>query len=222
MSGLYDRLALLRRRWRFRTAYGFLPPEEWSDWSGYDALLDELGPRLEVPGHVLEIGVFLGGGTFKLSKFLERHAPGKRVFALDIFDPTFDATSCTEGREMRELYRDALAGRSQHEVFAEVTADCANLAVIEGDSAVVAVPEVALCFAFIDGNHDAAYVRSDFELAWSRLSPGGVVALHDYGFNIPQVTKTVHRLIGDHAEEIGRVWVNGITIFVERASARAA
>ncbi len=205
----------------YRARWGFPRPPIWSDWSEYERLLQVVDRKqlAQLPGDVVEIGVLLGGGTYKLCKYFERAAPEKRVYAIDVFDPGFDITPSTEGPRMSEVYTEALAGRSQREVFDEITRSCPNLEVIAGDSAKVALPTDQVVFAYIDGNHAAEYVRSDFELVWSKLSPGGLVAFDDYGEDHPAVTQTVHALVGEHAGEIRRVWAAGWrTFFVERAS----
>lgn len=203
----------------YRARWGFLPPPSWSDWSRYEFLLRAIERyRLaEVPGDVVEIGVLLGGGTYKLCRYFERAAPTKRVIAVDIFDPGFDLTPSGDGRTMAELYAVALDGRGQREVFEDVTRDCTNLVVVAGDSATVELPTEAIAFAYVDGNHSPEYVRSDFELIWARLSPGGVIAFDDYGLDLAGVTHTLHELIGEHAEDVGRVWFAGDkTIFFQR------
>jgi hypothetical protein len=207
-------------RWRYRARWGFMPPPLGSDWSGYEQLLETFDRHgiAGVPGDVVEVGVLLGGGTYKLCKYFERKAPDKRIFAIDIFDPEFDVTVSSGGPVMADLYLEALAGRDQRSVFDSVTRDCRNLVVLAEDSAKAQVPAERLAFGYIDGNHSAPYVRSDFELVWSRLSPGGIVALHDYGVDHPAVTHTVHALIGEHAEEVGKVWVQEPVIFIKRRS----
>jgi hypothetical protein len=202
----------------FKARWGFAPPPGWSDLSAYERLMAVAeGKNLAgVPGDVVEIGVFLGGGTYKLCHFFARHAPDKRVVAIDVFDPGFDVTECTEGETMAGLYEGWLAGRDQREVFDEITASCPNLTVLAEDSAAVELPTERIAFAYIDGNHSAPYVRSDFELVWQRLSPGGVVGFDDYGGNLPEVTHTLHELIGEHPTEIARTWVDGPTLFIER------
>jgi len=212
--------AAFRARWRFPS------PPAWSDWSGYSRLLVELERNriADVPGDVVEIGVLLGGGTYKLCKYLEREAPGKMVYAIDIFDPSFDTTACDHGQTMAELYQgalgdDSVAGRSQREIFDEITRNCDNLVVLAADSAAVELPCDRISFAYIDGNHSAQYVRSDFELVWAKLSPGGIVSFDDYGGNITEVTQTLHELIGEHAAELSRTWtVAPKTLFLQRAS----
>jgi SAM-dependent methyltransferase len=204
---------------RFRRRWGFRPPPAWSDWVGYEALLEEIeAHRLaQVDGDVLEIGAFLGGGTAKLCDWCARHATDKRVVAVEVFDPEFDPTATTEGWTMPQLYRTALAGRDQRSVFDEVTSGCENLLVIQGDSTAVDLPVDRLAFAFVDGSHVPEAVRSDFELVWARLSPGGVAAFHDYGGDLPGVTRTLHERIGTHADEIARVWTGSPTLlFVQR------
>lgn len=42
------------------------------------------------------------------------------------------------------------------------------------------------------------------------------MAVHDYGHDLPPVTRTINVLIGENADDIARVWTSGITIFVQR------
>jgi hypothetical protein len=90
--------------------------------------------------------------------------------------------------------------------------------VVAGDSAEITLPSERIAFAHVDGNHSAAYVRSDFEKVWPLVVPGGVVAFDDYGYDLPVVTQTVDRLRADHAAEIDRFWTAGQkTAFVRKA-----
>ena len=205
----------------FFERYGFPAPPEWSDMSGYEALMDAiLGHDLaNVEGDIVEIGVFLGGGTYKLSSLLERIAPHKTVYAVDVFDPSFDATECSAGTAMHDVYYEWLKGRDQAQVFEQLAGWKANVTTIVGDSATVEFPFERVAFGFIDGNHSAEYVRSDFGRVWERTSPGGVVGFHDYGFDLPEVTAEIHRLIGENADEIERIWTNGYIIFFKKKPA---
>ncbi|HIE43262.1 MAG TPA: hypothetical protein EYP78_00500 [Candidatus Omnitrophica bacterium] len=65
-----------------------------TDWVGYETLIRFIKKKdiLSVEGDLVEIGAFLGGGTYKLSKFLEKQRSSKRLYVIDIFDPTFDWT----------------------------------------------------------------------------------------------------------------------------------
>lgn len=153
------------RNARYRRRWGFTPPPVWAELGGYETLLREMERHgiADVEGDVLEIGVLLGGGTAKLCGWLERHANGKRVIAVDVFDPSFDATETMEGLPMEVLYDAALQGRDQRGVFDEVTAGCSNLLLVVGDSTKVDIPSDTLAFAFVDGSHAAEDVHADFE-----------------------------------------------------------
>lgn len=208
-----SRAAAFRRRW------GFAPPPAWADWVGYEVLLEEIERnglhRLE--GDVLEIGALLGGGTAKLCAWLVRNAPSKRVVTIDVFDPGFDLTATVAGWSMGDLYAAALNGRDQREVFDEITRGCENLVVVAGESTRVEIPAQRLAFAFVDGSHVPADVRADFETVWARLVPGGVAAFHDYGGDLPGVTHTLHACIGEHADQIARVWTRDpMVLLVQR------
>lgn len=217
LSGRRARVALT-----FRARFGFEPPPFWSDLSGYENLLKViLKNRLtEIEGDFVEIGAFLGGGTYKLCKLAELRAPSKKVYSMDIFKIQSDQTACALGDTMAQIYKNALRGRDQLAVYRDVTKNCKNLVTIVGDSAKTPLPAARVAFGYIDGNHDPAYVRNDFLLIWPRLSPGGIIAFDDYGFDLPAVTKTIDALVREYRPEIQRTWKAGWkTYFIQKRAA---
>jgi Methyltransferase domain len=120
---------------------------------------------------------------------------------------------------MAQLYQVSLKGKNQRQVFDQVTAGIPNIIAIEGDSKKVELPAEAVCFGFIDGNHSDEYVVSDFYLVWKKLSPVGVIAFHDYGYDLPNVTKMIDSLCARHSSEISRVHVdsNRHIIYLQKA-----
>jgi hypothetical protein len=140
------------------------------------------------------------------------------VVTIDVFDPGFDPTATVEGWTMRELYANAIRGKSQRAIFDNVTRGCTNLVPVVGDSTKVSIPTDRLAFAFVDGSHVPEDVRADFETVWARLVPGAVAAFHDYGGDLPGVTSALHACIAAHADEIARLWTRSPTLlFVQRA-----
>lgn len=203
----------------FVKKYGFSPPKEGYDLSGYEILLDVILQEkiYQLEGDFVEIGVFLGGGTYKLSKLLEKVAPYKKLYAVDIFNPEIDKSVCTKGISMSEMYQKILKGRSQYEIYKEVTKNCKNIITIIGDSKKITLECPKICFAYIDGNHSPEYVENDFYLVWNKLVPGGIIAFDDYGYDLPQVTDTIHELIAKHIKEILKIKTVGLkTILIFR------
>jgi hypothetical protein len=202
--------------------WGFLPPPAWSTLTSWEHILETIEQRdlARLGGDFVEIGTFLGGGTYQLARLLEREAPDRRVWALDIFDPGVDATPNEHGLAMSDIYAEVLGDGDQRRLYDAVTAGCPNIETVVGDSAEVDLPTDAVAFTHVDGNHDPAYVRSDFEKVWPKTLPGGVVAFDDYGHDLPQVTEAVDRLRDEHAGEIDEFWVAGAkTAFVKKAGA---
>lgn len=177
-----------------------------SDFVGYEALVDFMTERSlhDLPGDIVEIGAFLGGGTVKLARYAQRY--GRKVYAVDVFDPSRDETADAGGTRMCDIYAAFLDGRSQREVFRETTKGFDNIVTIDSDSREVEFPpEQRFIFGFIDGCHDPEYVRSDFLLVWRNLVPGGTVGFHDYNFDLPEVTAEVDRLVDEHHDDISEV-----------------
>lgn len=176
------------------------------DFVGYEVLVDFMEEHAlhELEGDIVEIGAFLGGGTVKLARFAARH--GRKVFAVDVFDPSRDETRDAGGTRMCDIYQAFLQGRSQKEVYRETTRGFDNIVTLIQDSKDVRFPGgQRFVFGFIDGNHEPDYVRNDFDVVWRNLVPGGAVGFHDYRFDLPQVTRAIDELIAEHRDDIGEI-----------------
>ena len=107
---------------------------------------------------------------------------------------------------MSYIYQKILGNRDLKSIFKRNIADLTNIIIYPIDSQKMYFNAThRLCFSFIDGNHDSTCVKSDFELLWGKTVKGGVVALHDYGGDLPQVTSAIDILIKDHQAEIGDI-----------------
>ena len=110
------------------------------DFVGYEVLLDfiEAHSLHRLEGDLIEIGSFMGGGTVKLARYGRKH--GKRVFAIDIFNPDVDDTATPDGIRMSDIYLAFLEGRSQLEVYEEAVRSLNNVVTIKQDSKTVSFP----------------------------------------------------------------------------------
>lgn len=96
---------------------------------------------------------------------------------------------------------------------AEIDEDFETL--IQGDSTVVHKDITELYDAvFIDGNHSYEYVKKDLENYWSKVKPGGIIALHDANFEGERYgTPRVLRESGldwnfiSHSKEVGIAYI---------------
>lgn len=185
----------------------------YPDLVGYESLIQGIiqNKILSIPGDFIEIGVFLGGGTRKLSEFLTWMNCAKKIYCVDIFDPDFDLTQNTAGRTMAEIYQTKLKTYSnvtQWDIFSKVTGNCKNIKVLKQDSKKAVLPNARFCFGFIDGNHAPDYVENDFYLIWKKLSSGGMLAFHDYRGDLPNTTAKIDELINRHKKEISLMQFN--------------
>ncbi len=181
----------------------FHRPPAALDFVGYEVLVDFIREKSlhRLDGDLVEIGAFMGGGTAKLARFAA--GCGKRVFAIDIFDPTADTTESLGGTRMSEIYLAYLEGGSQRDAYRKAIAGLDNVVTIAEDSSTVRFPpEQRFVFGFIDGNHRPEYVQKDFNLVWPNLVDDGVLGFHDYNSELPEVTACIDRIIAGHAAEI--------------------
>jgi SAM-dependent methyltransferase len=174
------------------------------DFVGYEVLIDFIKQRAlcKLEGDIIEIGAYMGRGTAKLAKLARRY--GKKVYAIDVFDPNLDKTLSKGGIKAGDVYEAFLRGRSMLRAYQKSTRGFDNIITIREDSRKVSFPEKQrFIFGFIDGCHQQAYVENDFHLIWPHLVSGGVLGFHDYKFDDwPEVTKAIDKLIHAHKKEI--------------------
>jgi len=178
------------------------------DFVGYEGLIDLIKQRAiyKLEGDIIEIGAYMGRGTAKLAKFARRY--GKKVYAVDVFNPSLDRTVSKSGIKAGDVYEAFLKGRPMLEAYRESTRGFDNIVTIREDSKKVSFPqEQRFIFGFIDGCHQQAYVENDFHVIWPHLVSGGAVGFHDYKYDDwPEVTKAADKLIREHKREISAVY----------------
>jgi predicted O-methyltransferase YrrM len=178
------------------------------DFVGYEILIDFVEQRAlyELEGDIIEIGAYMGKGTAKLAKFAQRY--GKKVYTIDLFDPSLDKTLSRSGIKAGDVYEAFLQGRSMLEVYQESTQGFDNIVTMREDSRKVSFPkEQRFIFGFIDGCHQQAYTENDFHVIWPHLVSGGALAFHDYKFDDwPEVTKAADKLIHEYKREISEAY----------------
>jgi len=178
------------------------------DFVGYEILIDFMEQRglYELEGDIIEIGAYMGRGTAKLATSAQRY--GKKVYAIDVFDPSLDKTLSRSGIKAGDVYQAFLQGRSMLGVYQESTQGFDNIVTIKEDSRKVSFPEEQrFIFGFIDGCHAQVYVENDFNLIWPHLVAGGALGFHDYEFgDWPEVTKAADKLMHEYKREIGKAY----------------
>jgi hypothetical protein len=188
------------------------------DFVGYEYLIHliKINETFKLKGDFCEIGVFCGGGTYKLAKSARKF--GKKVYACDIFDYTFDNNVNTNNTPMSALYKVFLKNKTQMEIFLENIGPVKEAVIIKkGDSKNLEINS-KLCFSFIDGCHSYDYVISDFEKVFSETVCGGLIGFHDYGFDLPEVTGGINYIIGKYKDKLNVIDINNEkhTIFLKK------
>lgn len=186
-----------------------VPPEDDpDDFVGYETIVDFIKqrPLQTLEGDLIEIGAYMGRGTAKLAKFAQEY--GKKLYAVDVFDPSVDQTVSKSGIKAGDVYEAFLKGRSMFEAYQESTRGFSNIVTIREDSKRISFPEEQkFVFGFIDGCHQAAYVENDFNVIWPHLCVGGILGFHDYKFDDwPEVTVAIDKLISKNEREISEMY----------------
>jgi predicted O-methyltransferase YrrM len=198
----------------------------YCDLVGYESLIKVLEKEgvARLSGDFVEIGSFVGGGTRKLANYAIQR--GKRVYAIDIFNPLADLTTCEKGISMANIYTSILQslGLTMFEAYWFNVGKNPNVITIPKDSKKVKFPaDQQFAFGFIDGNHSPEYVVNDFYLVWNHLVPRGIIAFHDYGYDLPKVTETIDKLIQKHRKDIEKIIISPVVhaVFIKKRSCKA-
>jgi len=185
----------------------FKPKFHADDFVGYENLIAFMKERSlqKLEGDIIEIGAFMGGGTIKLAKFAKKY--GKKVYAIDTFEPDLDKTISKSGPTACDVYEAFLQGHSMLEVYQETTRGFDNIITIKEDSRKVKFnEEQKFIFGFVDGCHQQDYVNNDFYIIWPNLVSGGILGLHDYKYDDwPEVTQAIDKLMDKHKNEISEM-----------------
>ncbi|MFA5125797.1 MAG: class I SAM-dependent methyltransferase [archaeon] len=188
------------------------------DFVGYEYFIDLMKKNniSKLEGNFCEIGVFCGGGTYKLAKFSKKF--NKKVYACDIFNYDFDKSKNNTNKAMNKLYQHILNGKNQELIFKKTIYPFKeNVIIKKGDSKNIKISD-KLCFSFIDGYHSYDYVISDFKKVFNKTVIGGLIGFHDYGFDLPEVTKGINKIIGEYKDKIEIIDLNSKkhTLFLRR------
>src|SRR4030042_2152130 len=117
-----------------RISLGTPLEDDPDDFVGYEVLIDFMKQRAlcKLEGDIVEIGAYMGRGTARLAKFARRY--GKKVYAIDVFDPGLDNTLSKSGIKAGDVYEAFLKGRPMSEAYQESTRGLDNIITIREDS----------------------------------------------------------------------------------------
>jgi O-methyltransferase len=158
-------------------------------WRCYE-LWNVLGELRDVPGAILEVGVWRGGTGALLAARGAGLGIEDRVYLWDTW------RGVVKTGEIDTYYRDGKHDDASRAEVERLVADLelANVELLEGvfpEETGMRIPDetVRLCHCDVDGYRSA---RDVFDWVWPRLASGGVVVFDDYGFPAcPGVTKLV-------------------------------
>lgn len=126
--------------------------------------------KLLQPKRILEIGSLFGGTLWAWM----HDNPGSLILSVDTGVQSFDYRHA-EVEAARNLW--PMWARTHDCELVEVRADSTAQATIDGVRL-----HAPYDFIFIDGGHDYATARADFEHYWPMLREGGLLAMHDIAY----------------------------------------
>lgn len=146
----------------------------------------------------LEVGVAYG----EFSKLLVEGNPQMKLYGVDPY-----VGYRGYGDYVRESTFNNMMGHAHHVLDPYVDKDRFEFVRKYSMDAIEDFENNTLDFVYIDGNHQAPYVGQDITAWWKKVSPGGILAGHDYS-RIKRVNWGVKEAVHQHAKD------NALPIFI--------
>jgi len=205
-------------------------PSEDAVWDAYNLLLtshdvdrvrkllvryDLFKKTIDVPGDIVECGVFKGTGLLTFAKFLAIHCPGsiKKVVGLDFFGDMRDRVIESLPRQDKVAMADLFAASGVSAISSDVLIVKGDrilpgrVVLVDGDIAetapsyVNASPGFKISLLHLDLDA-AAPTLAALEAFWPRLSRGGVVIFDEYAIDKWSESQAVDAFFADKDVEI--------------------
>lgn len=146
--------------------------------------LSMLNSVRDVSGDVIELGVGFGGTSIPLALWMLENTPDKRLFACD----TFSGLPYSEGGLIEGEW-----DCGERFIGASRCLRLGNVRAMRGrvEDTLPSIAHLRFCFAWLDLD---LYLSTSAANEWltDRISPGGIIGFHDYGFSrCPGIQKVV-------------------------------
>lgn len=123
----------------------------------------------------VEVGVYTGASCAFLARQLKARGAPFDLYAVDLWDEVNKLTDYD--RQINKAVYDAFMAR----LVADGTTTDVTIVKEESAKAAARFPDHSLDFVFIDANHTYDHVIADIRAWKPKISPGGMLAGHDYG-----------------------------------------
>ena len=164
---------------------------------------------LHLEGDVVEVGCFKGCTSRLLQMALERFGSEKQLHVYDSFEGLPEKTK----EDGTPLYEKGLL-ISSIDVFRNNLKGCRMPKIHKGwfeDTLPTGLPE-RICFGFLDGDYYSS-IKVSLEHVWPRLSPGGILFVHDYPHpKFVGVAKAVDEFARVNHDVFMRVYRNSVIL----------
>lgn len=177
-----------------------------------------------LPGDIVEIGVFKGSGVATFSKILHIFSPNsiKQIIGFDIFDPEKakiildEKESVNDNISMNQVYsRVNVEDRTLENVKKKLmNIDCnPNFELIEGDVEITLPcyiennPGLRISLLYIDVDIERpTYIALKY--LWDKVVPGGIIVLDEYEYHIFTESSGVDKFLKEFKMEYNLVSTN--------------
>jgi predicted O-methyltransferase YrrM len=181
----------------------------WTSKQKLSLLYDIAWQTKELDGDILEIGSAWGRSAVLLG-----YASNKHIWSID---PHTGGRAFIEKGEVQNSFDIFKANMTKFGFEDRVTSLKFTTDTVIAQK--LLSPSLRFSMSFIDGLHTAKGVETDFELAFARLVPGGVIIFDDYAEeSIPDYTEMIDALMKRHGLRLNNDIKSGL-VYIKKDSA---
>jgi hypothetical protein len=182
----------------------------------------------ELPGDIVECGVFKGSGLFIWSKLIELYSPFeiKKVIGFDFFDQEFVSSLSEKDRDgMQQVFSRCQA--TQEEISDKHISDKLisigikpdKFELVKGDISktsreyAVKNPGFRISILYMDLDIEEPTLET-LDNLWDRIVPGGIIVFDEYAYGIWTESNAVDKFIKKHNLKLQKTKVAAPTAYI--------
>jgi hypothetical protein len=184
----------------------------------------------DLPGDIVECGVFKGSGIFTWSKLIELYAPFeiKKVIGFDYFDQTFvDSLPRKDQDGMKQVFsrcnatQEDISDLSIVNNLIEIGIKLDKFELVKGDISITSReyslnnPGFRISILYMDLDLEKPTLDA-MENLWSHILPGGLIVFDEYGYGAWTESNAVDTFVKKYNLKLQKTKVMSPTAFIQK------
>ena len=182
----------------------------------------------DLPGDIVECGVFKGSGIFTWAKFIELYSPFeiKKVIGFDFYDQTFvESLEEKDKKSMEQVFsrcnttQEEISDKYISDKLIEIGIKQDKFELVKGNISktsqdyVIKNPGFRISILYMDLDLDEPTYNT-LEVFWKYIVPGGIVVFDEYGYGAWTESNAVDKFIKKYNLKLHKTKVKAPTAYI--------